>query len=304
MNEHHRHHHDIAIDRFNAFDARLQRCEKLGVCAPLEILKLPTGDIIHYVGVPQPPHISQFSKKSNQTVTAPSSGTTRERIKFDTQAESEGGVNVNGRVTLIIAAGSDQGIMEPQRGHYLVSAAGALSVTRNRTGTINNATNASPIVITSSNTHPFSDGDHIYLYNIAGNLAANGLHIVDNSTSTTFELAGSLGSGTYSGTGSADTAVEIPLRVGSGQIELRRKPSGGSWSDYRASRVRFDFPKIHEDGTVVHPFTIPAFEVTADIDDQFELSIVVQADEDITIASSGDFDPAGNVRVTWGYAGP
>ena len=210
---------------------------------------------------------------------------------------------MNGRVSLISAAGSDQGIMEPQRGHYLVSAAGTLSVSRNRTSTINNATNASPIVVTTSNTHPFNNGDHIYLYNIAGNLAANGLHIVDNKTSTTFELAGSTGSGNYSNTGSIDTAVQIPWIVGGGQIELRRKPSGGSWAAYRSSRVRFEFPKIHEDGTVAHSFTIPAFEVTAENDDQFELSINIQAGEDITISSSGDFDPPGNVRVAWSYRG-
>ena len=246
--------------------------------------------------------IAQFSKTSNQTVTAPSSGITRARIKFDTQDEDEGGVDVHGRVELT-TSGSDQGIMEPEAGHYLVSAAGTLSVTRNRTSTINDATNASPIVVTTSNTHPFSDGDQIWLRYIDGNFAANGFHVVDNASSTTFELAGSNGSGAYSSGGSTDTAVEVPVLPGSGHIELRRKPSGGSWAEYRSSRFDIRFPPVHPDGTVVLPFVIPRFEVTVATDDQFELSIVVQAGEDITISSSGDFDPAGNVRINWEAVG-
>jgi hypothetical protein len=179
------------------------------------------------------------------------------------------------------------------------SAAGTLSVTRNRTSTITGATNAPPIVITTSGTHPFSDGDQVWLRSINGNLAANGFHVVDNSTSTTFELAGSTGSGTYAVGGSTDTVVEVPVLPGKGHIEMRRKPSGGSWIEYRSSRFDIRFPPVHPDGTVVLPFVIPRFEVTAAADDQFELSIVVQAGEDITISSSGDFDPAGNVRVNW-----
>jgi hypothetical protein len=158
---------------------------------------------------------------------------------------------------------------------------------------------SSPIVVTTSGTHPFSDGDQVWLRYINGNLAANGFHVVDNSTSTTFELAGSTGSGTYAVGGSTDTAVEVPVLPGKGHIEMRRKPSGGSWIEYRSSRFDIRFPPVHPDGTVVLPFVIPRFEVTAAADDQFELSIVVQAGEDITISSSGDFDPAGNVRVNW-----
>ncbi|MCG8586906.1 MAG: hypothetical protein MI757_19555 [Pirellulales bacterium] len=246
--------------------------------------------------------VSQFSMTTNQVVTAPTSGSDRQRVKFDTELESQGGANVNGRVALT-TSGSDQGVMAPTAGHYLVSAAGALSVTRAQTSTINNATNASPIVITTSNTHPFSNGDHVWLYNIHGNLAANGFHVVDNATSNTFELAGTTGSGAYAGTGSTDTAVEVPVLVGSGLIELRRKPTGGAWASYRSSRVVFRFMPAHPDETVVLPFAIPQFEVTAEAGDEFELSIIVEAGEDITISSSGDFDPAGNIRITWEYAG-
>ena len=60
---HDSHSNQITPERIAALENRLRRCERIDVCAPLEILKLPTGDIIHYVGVPQPPHISQFSKK-------------------------------------------------------------------------------------------------------------------------------------------------------------------------------------------------------------------------------------------------
>jgi hypothetical protein len=80
--------------------------------------------------------------------------------------------------------------------------------------TITAATNAAPIVITST-AHGFVNGDLIVVSGVAGNTAANGIWTVANKTADTFELAGSTGSGVFSGTdGRAAYAItKIELRL-------------------------------------------------------------------------------------------
>jgi hypothetical protein len=67
---------------------------------------------------------------------------------------------------------------------------------------ISNATNATPIVITSA-THGFATGNKIAVYDVGGNTAANGLWVVTVLSGTTFSLDSSVGNGAYTSGGTA-----------------------------------------------------------------------------------------------------
>lgn len=62
--------------------------------------------------------------------------------------------------------------------------------------TLADATNASPIVVTSV-AHGLANGDVVTVQNAAGNTAANGTRTVAGRTADTFQLAGSVGNGVY-----------------------------------------------------------------------------------------------------------
>lgn len=74
-------------------------------------------------------------------------------------------------------------------------------------GTVSNATNASPIVITSSGAHGLSTGQIVKISDIYGNENANGIWKVKVLSTTTFELTGSVGSGAYNSNGVIRTGV-------------------------------------------------------------------------------------------------
>lgn len=63
---------------------------------------------------------------------------------------------------------------------------------------ITNATNASPIVITTSSAHGLASGAVVSIQGVLGNTAANGVWIVTVTGSNSFSLNGSTGNGTYS----------------------------------------------------------------------------------------------------------
>jgi hypothetical protein len=67
--------------------------------------------------------------------------------------------------------------------------------------TITNATNATPIVITTSTAHGFVTGDTVHIVQVEGNTAANGTWTITNLTATTFSLDTSVGNGAYTGFG-------------------------------------------------------------------------------------------------------
>jgi hypothetical protein len=69
------------------------------------------------------------------------------------------------------------------------------------TKTITGASNATPIVITTSSPHGYSNGQLVTVFGVNGNDSADGTWAIDNVTSTTFELEDSAGSGTYAGGG-------------------------------------------------------------------------------------------------------
>lgn len=69
--------------------------------------------------------------------------------------------------------------------------------------TITGATNASPIIITTSGGHGFGGGDKITIAGVTGNTAANGTWIITWVSGTQFGLNGSTGNGAYGGGGTA-----------------------------------------------------------------------------------------------------
>lgn len=60
-----------------------------------------------------------------------------------------------------------------------------------------NATNASPIVLTTDEAHGFDTGAVVVVANVLGNTAANGTWYIENLTDTTFRLLNSDGNGDY-----------------------------------------------------------------------------------------------------------
>lgn len=71
--------------------------------------------------------------------------------------------------------------------------------------TVTDATNATPIVVTTSAAHGFSNGSIVRIKDVEGNTAANGTWAVSNVTSNTFDLDGSTGNGAYTQNGIAFT---------------------------------------------------------------------------------------------------
>jgi hypothetical protein len=73
---------------------------------------------------------------------------------------------------------------------------------------ITNATNASPIVITTSSSHGFQEADQVTIAGVGGNTGANGTWWVSPVSSTTFSLHGSNGNGGYTGGGTVSGPTE------------------------------------------------------------------------------------------------
>lgn len=73
--------------------------------------------------------------------------------------------------------------------------------------TITGASNASPIVITTSGAHGRSTGNKVLIQDVAGNVGANGLWTVTVLTTTTFSLDNSVGTGSFIGGGTVTAGV-------------------------------------------------------------------------------------------------
>lgn len=104
--------------------------------------------------------------------------------------------------------------------------------------TVSGATNASPIVVTTSAAHLLSTGQTVVVASVGDNTAANGTFTITVLTSTTFSLDGSTGNGAYTSGGTVTTTalmtdsvstfgtsselvgayVEITAGTGAGQI--------------------------------------------------------------------------------------
>lgn len=88
---------------------------------------------------------------------------------------------------------------------------------------ISNATNASPIQITTSIPNNFSNGQQVFISGVNGNTNANGLFTIAVIDTTHFNLVGSTGNGTYTNGGiaaaqftSSATSTELSVNIPSG----------------------------------------------------------------------------------------
>lgn len=75
--------------------------------------------------------------------------------------------------------------------------------------TINGATNASPIVISTTAAHTYTTGDEVNIAAVLGNTAANGLWIITVIDGTHFSLNGSTGNGAYTSGGIANKSQKF-----------------------------------------------------------------------------------------------
>jgi hypothetical protein len=74
------------------------------------------------------------------------------------------------------------------------------TLTNKESGSVTNATFATPIVITSA-AHGLQNGMRVTITGVGGNTAANTTAVVANKTTDTFELAGVAGNGAYTSGG-------------------------------------------------------------------------------------------------------
>lgn len=77
------------------------------------------------------------------------------------------------------------------------------------TSTVTAATNATPIVITTSAPHGLLTGQSVTIYGVAGNTAANGNWIITSTGTNTFSLIGSVGNGAYTSGGTVYNAFQL-----------------------------------------------------------------------------------------------
>lgn len=78
----------------------------------------------------------------------------------------------------------------------------------NQAFTISNATNATPIVITTTAEHGLTTGDQVLVGGVLGNTAANGLWLVTVTSTTAFSLDTSVGNGAYTSGGTVSTGIK------------------------------------------------------------------------------------------------
>jgi hypothetical protein len=93
---------------------------------------------------------------------------------------------------------------------------------------ISGATNATPIVVTTTSAHGFANGDVVYIDGVAGNVATNGIWTISSASGSNFTLVDPVtgaqpvvGSGAYT----------------SGGVAVNLGPSISFWSSYSALLV-------------------------------------------------------------------
>lgn len=113
---------------------------------------------------------------------------------------------------------------------------------------VNGATNATPIVITSTANHNLTSGDFVYIDGVGGNTAANGYFSITVVSPTTFSLNTSVGNGAYTSGGRIGTADRISRCVYSGgningtfASSWRATPLGSSWGSGCLTMNETDF---------------------------------------------------------------
>ena len=85
------------------------------------------------------------------------------------------------------------------------------------TGAITNATNATPIAVTSAN-HGLNTGTRVNVTGVTGNTAANGETTITKIDANTFSLDGTAGNGAYAGAGAwhVDGLYQVSIQINGG----------------------------------------------------------------------------------------
>lgn len=97
------------------------------------------------------------------------------------------------------------------------------TICHNTSGLVTNATNATPIVITTAAVHGLTTGDYVVIQGVGGNGASTGTHQITVTTTTAFSLDGSAGDGAYTRGGIwAKALTDADARA----IELTAEGSG------------------------------------------------------------------------------
>jgi len=95
----------------------------------------------------------------------------------------------------------------------LNAAAASLMVRTDIVDTVTGATNATPIVVTSTTPNNLVTGDEVVLANVSGNTASNGTWLIVRVTASSFELVGSAGNGAYAGGGTLTSPQQLNVPV-------------------------------------------------------------------------------------------
>lgn len=111
------------------------------------------------------------------------------------------------------------------------------------TGTITGATNATPIVCTLS-SHGYTTGDTVVISGAAGNTAANGVWEVNVLTSSTFQLVGSTGNGTWTSGGTIRKINNRVVRLNSALTQNIASVGVGSTGSLRNAWISNDAVNI------------------------------------------------------------
>ncbi len=128
----------------------------------------------------------------------------------------------NGFVILTNTSGSSYGPFTAGTYHVANPSSGA-TYTNTQSLTINAAvicgtaitaaSNAGPIVVTTSSAHGRATGDYVTVSGVLGNTAANGTWQITVISSTQFSLNGSVGNGAYTSGGIVNLAQAVPFQA-------------------------------------------------------------------------------------------
>lgn len=105
-------------------------------------------------------------------------------------------------------------MLESARTHTVAGALGSIG------GAITGATNASPVVITTTSAHGLATGDPVQVAGVTTNTGANGSFPVIVLTPTTFSLTGSVGNG-VAGLTTATVTQALDISGVTGDFTLR-----------------------------------------------------------------------------------
>lgn len=106
--------------------------------------------------------------------------------------------------------------------------------------TITGATNATPIVVTTSVNHGYGDNDTVEVAGVVGNTAANGFWKITWLSATTYSLDGSVGNGAYVSGGTSNDYSLTPELTEPVDGELRSVASVELMTRALADRAQFD----------------------------------------------------------------